>query len=356
MKGWEKNIRRVEPYVPGEQPKDGKIIKLNTNENPYPPAPRVLEAAGRMNTDALRLYPDPAASELVDALAELHHVKSAQIFPGVGSDDVLSMIFLTFFNSEEPVLFPDITYSFYSVWAEVYGIPYSRPALDENFRIRAEDYYGKNGGVVIANPNAPTSIYEGIDFIEDILRHNRDSVVVADEAYIDFAGGPSALELLPRYENLIVVRTFSKSRSLAGLRIGYAIAGEELIRALNDIKYSVNSYTLNRPAIELGAAAARAADYYEETTRKIVDTREKTAKRLAEIGFECLPSGANFIFARHREVPGKKIFGELREAGIYVRHFDAPRISDYLRITVGTDEQMDILVSFLKKYAQGSEI
>lgn len=351
MKKWLENIRRVEPYVPGEQPKDTDVIKLNTNENPYPPSPQVLEAARSMDMNLLRLYPDPAASELVDALADMHGVKSSQIFPGVGSDDVLSMIFMTFFNSDRPVLFPDITYSFYSVWAEVYRIPYERPALDSDFRIRAEDYYGENGGVVIANPNAPTSVYEGLDFIEDILRHNEDSVVVVDEAYIDFAGGPSALELLPEYENLIVVRTFSKSRSMAGLRIGYAVAGEELIKALNDVKYSVNSYTLNRPAIELGAAAIRSGEYYGETTRRVVATRERVSKELAGLGFECLPSGTNFLFARHKTVPGEQIFKELRDAGIYVRHFAAPRIDDYLRITIGTDGQMDRLIAFLRKYA-----
>lgn len=351
MKKWMDNIRRVEPYVPGEQPAEPDVIKLNTNENPYPPAPKVLEAAERMDPGLLRLYPDPTAEKLIDALAGMHGIRNTQIFPGVGSDDVLSMIFLTFFNSDRPVLFPDITYSFYSVWAELYRIPYERPALDSDFRIRAEDYYGPNGGIVIANPNAPTSIYEGLDFIEDILRHNKDSVVVVDEAYIDFTGGTSATALLPEYENLIVVRTFSKSRSMAGLRIGYAIAGEALIKALNDVKYSVNSYTLNRPAIELGAIAAKSADYYDEITRRVVATRERAAERLRGLGFDCLPSGTNFLFARHRTVSGGRIFTELREAGIYVRHFDAPRISDFLRITVGTDEQMDQLLAFLQKYA-----
>lgn len=350
MRKWIDNIRRVEPYVPGEQPSDTSVIKLNTNESPYPPSPQVIEAAQNTDIGLLRLYPDPAASKLVDALADMHNVKSTQIFPGVGSDDVLSMIFLTFFNSDKPVLFPDITYSFYSVWADVYRIPYERPALDSDFRIRARDYYGENGGVVIANPNAPTSIYEGLDFIEDILRHNEDSIVVVDEAYIDFAGGPSALELLPEYDNLIVVRTFSKSRSLAGLRIGYAVAGEELIKALNDVKYSINSYTLNRPSVELGTAAVQSKDYYDGITRKVVATRERAAKALEGLGFECLLSGTNFLFARHKKVPGRQIFSELREAGIYVRHFDAPRIDDFLRITVGTDEQMDKLIDFLGKY------
>ena len=234
------------------------------------------------------------------------------------------------------------------MWADVYRIPYERPALDENFMIRAEDYYKDNGGVVIANPNAPTSIYRDLDFIRDILDHNKESIVVVDEAYVDFAGR-SALELLDEYENLIVVRTFSKSRSMAGLRIGFAIAGERIIKALNDVKYSVNSYTLNRPSIELGTIAVENDSYYQKITRKVTATRERSVKALTELGFECLPSGANFIFAKHKSIPGAKIFDDLRNAGIYVRHFDAPRIDDYLRISIGTDEQMDELFKFLKE-------
>ena len=347
MREWEKNIRRVEPYVPGEQPKNENVIKLNTNENPYPPAPEVIKAASEMKADPLRLYPDPAVTDLVEALAEAHKVRPSQVFPGVGSDDVLSMIFLTFFNSDKPVLFPDITYSFYSVWADVYRIPYEKLALDENFRIKAEDYYKENGGVVIANPNAPTSICENLEFIEDILKHNQDVIVVVDEAYIDF-GGESALPLLSKYDNLIIVRTFSKSRSLAGLRVGYAIASEELIKALNDVKYSVNSYTLNRPAIELGTIAVKSKDYYDEITDKIIATRERTVKELTGLGFECLPSSANFVFAKHNRIPAKDIFNALKEAGIYVRYFSAPRINEYLRITIGTDEQMDKVFEFMK--------
>ena len=352
MKEWENNIRRVEPYVPGEQPKNtDRVIKLNTNENPYPPAPEVEEAAEKMNCNLFRLYPDPSASKLTEAIALKYGVKPSQVFPGVGSDDVLSMIFLTFFNSDKPILFPDITYSFYSVWADVYKIPYERPALDGNFMIKAEDYYKPNGGVVIANPNAPTSVYRDLDFIRDILDHNTGSVVVVDEAYIDFAG-PSALSLLPEYDNLIVVRTFSKSRSMAGMRIGFAIASEEMIKALNDVKFSINSYTLNRPAIELGTIAIKADAYYDSVTKKIIATRQRSIAELEKIGFKCLNSGANFIFASHKSVNANVIFKELKEAGIYVRHFDAPRIDNYLRITVGTDEQMDALISFLGKYAQ----
>ena len=229
-----KNIRQVEPYVPGEQPQH-RVIKLNTNENPYPPSPRVAEALGNLDADILRLYPDPEASALTEALAGYYGVDKNQVFVGVGSDDVLSLCFLTFFNSEKPILFPDITYSFYKVWAQLYRIPYECPKLNDEFRIVREDYYRENGGIIFPNPNAPTAIYEELDFIEDILSHNRDSVVIVDEAYIDFAG-KSALELIGKYDNLIVVQTFSKSRSMAGMRIGYAISNPDLIRCLNNVK------------------------------------------------------------------------------------------------------------------------
>ncbi len=349
MSNWRNYVRKVEPYVPGEQPKASNIIKLNTNENPYPPAPMVEEAVKRMATDPLRLYPDPVCANLVEVLAEYHGVSSEEVFPGVGSDDVLSMIFLTFFNSDKPVLFPDITYSFYKVWANVYKIPYETPALDENFRIRREDYYRDNGGIVIANPNAPTSIYEELDFIEDILNHNKDSIVVVDEAYIDF-GGVSAAGLLNKYDNLIVVRTFSKSRSLAGLRVGYALASKEIIKAINDVKYSINSYTLNMPSLELATLAVKSADYYDGISEKIISTRERVAKKLTELGFSCLPSKANFLFVRHNSVPAKEIFEALKKQGIFVRYFNAPRINEYLRITIGTDEDMDKVLDFLTAF------
>ena len=234
MKAFEKNIRKVEPYVPGEQPQS-KVIKLNTNENPYPPSPKVAKALEEMDTDRFRLYPDPSCGPLVEALAEFYHVDPEQVFVGVGSDDVLSMCFLTFFNSDKPILFPDITYSFYKVWAELYRIPYECQKLDEDFRIVKEDYYKENGGVIFPNPNAPTAIYEDLDDVEDIIRANQDVIVIVDEAYVDFAGR-SALELIGRYDNLIVVQTFSKARSMAGMRIGYAISNPMLIKYLNDAK------------------------------------------------------------------------------------------------------------------------
>lgn len=258
MAAWSDNIRKVEPYVPGEQPRDTDVIKLNTNENPYGPSQRVKNVM--MDIDTLRLYPDPTASALVDVLAEYHGVDPSQVFVGVGSDDVLAMSFLTFFNSDKPILFPDITYSFYDVWAELFSIPYERPALDENFRLVKENYYRENGGIVFPNPNAPTGIYEDIKNVEDIVSHNKDSIVIVDEAYIDF-GGESALGLIDKYDNLVVVRTFSKSRSMAGLRIGYAISNPVLIKALNDVKYSYNSYTMNRPSLIMGTESVKDDEY-----------------------------------------------------------------------------------------------
>ena len=342
-----KNIRAVEPYVPGEQPQE-KVIKLNTNENPYPPAPGVQEALDSLDPADFRLYPDPSSGVLVKALAENYKVSEDQVFVGVGSDDVLALCFLTFFNSEKPLLFPDITYSFYKVWAELYRIPYECPELDKDFRIVKEDYYRENGGVIFPNPNAPTAIYEELDFIEDILEHNRDSIVIIDEAYVDFAGR-SAMELIGKYDNLIVTQTFSKARSMAGMRIGYAVSNPELVRCLNDVKYSFNSYTMSRAAMVCGAAAVKDRDYLEETVRKIKETRERTKKELAELGFEFTDSKANFLCARHPEYDAGRLFEELKKAHIYVRHWKDEKISQYLRITIGTDDEMDALLGFLRK-------
>ncbi len=343
-----KNIRKVEPYVPGEQPQR-KVIKLNTNENPYPPAPGVERALRKMDADRLRLYPDPSANELVSALAEHYGVGTDQVFAGVGSDDVLAMCFLTFFNSEKPILFPDITYSFYKVWAELYRIPYECPKLDENFRIVKEDYYRENGGVIFPNPNAPTAIYEELGFVEDILTHNPDVVVIVDEAYIDFAG-KSALELIGRYNNLIVVQTFSKARSMAGMRIGYAISSPTLIRYLNDVKYSFNSYTMNQTSIVCGTEAVKDRTYFEKTTKQIVETREWAKEELRKLGFEFPDSRANFIFARHPRYDAGELFEALKKQDIYVRHWDSERIRQYLRITVGTREEMEALFAALRAY------
>ncbi|MCI8274407.1 MAG: histidinol-phosphate transaminase [Lachnospiraceae bacterium] len=349
MKPWEANIRRVTPYVPGEQPKKSNMIKLNTNENPYGPSPAVKKAARDFDTELLRLYPDPSSELLVDALAMRYGLGRDQIFVGVGSDDVLAMSFLTFFNSGRPILFPDISYSFYSVWAELYRIPYERPALDGEFRIRKEDYYKENGGVVFPNPNAPTSLALGLADVEDIIAHNQESVVIVDEAYIDF-GGESALGLLSKYENLLVVQTFSKSRSMAGLRIGFAMGNPALIKALNDVKYSFNSYTMNQTSLLLGTAAVEDEAYFQETVGKIKATRERAKERLRALGFVYPEPSANFIFVTRPGTDARTLFEALKEKDIYVRYFDAPRINQYLRVTVGTDGQMERLFEFLENY------
>ena len=348
MKAFEKNIRKVEPYVPGEQPQH-KVMKLNTNENPYSPAPGVKKALTNMDVDRMRLYPDPTAGELVHTLAEYYGVKDNQVFVGVGSDDVLAMCFLTFFNSEKPVLFPDITYSFYKVWAELYRIPYECPALDNDFRLVKEDYYKENGGIIFPNPNAPTSIYEDLDFVEDILKHNQDVIVIVDEAYIDFAG-KSAIELVNKYDNLIVVQTFSKARSMAGMRIGYAISNPTLIKYLNDAKYSFNSYTMNQTSLVCGVEAVRDKAYFEECVQKIVDTREWVKEELSKLGFSFPDSKSNFIFVTHPKVSAKELFEALKKQNIYVRFLGGARIEEYLRISIGTREEMETLVSFLKNY------
>ncbi len=348
MKAFEKNIRKVEPYVPGEQP-SRKVIKLNTNENPYPPAPGVQKALSNMSADTMRLYPDPTASSLVHTLAEYYGVKDEQVFVGVGSDDVLAMCFLTFFNSEKPILFPDLTYSFYKVWAELYRIPYECPQLDENFKIVKEDYYKENGGIIFPNPNAPTAIYEGLDFVEDILKHNQDVIVIVDEAYIDFAG-ESALSLIEKYENLLVVQTFSKARSMAGMRIGYAIGNPELIKYLNDAKYSFNSYTMNQPSLICGVEAVKDKAYFEEHVQMIKDTREWTKAELKKLGFTFPDSQSNFLFVTHEKYDAKELFEALKKADIYVRYFSGERTKQYLRITIGTKAEMEALLSFLHQY------
>lgn len=346
---WEENVRKVVPYVAGEQPDRPNMIKLNTNECPYPPAPGVAKLAAQLNVDALRLYPNSDAMPLTKALAEYYGVKPEQVFVGVGSDDVLAMAFMTFFNSGKPILFPDVTYSFYDVWAELYRIPYKMCALDENWHIRPEDYKQPNGGVIFPNPNAPTGLAESLDVVEEILQANRDVVVIVDEAYVDF-GGVSALSLLEKYDNLLVVQTFSKSRSMAGLRIGFCIGSEKMIAYLKDVKFSFNSYTMNYPSQVLGVEAVRDDAYFRETTSKIVRTRERVKGEFRKLGFSFPDSSANFIFATHEVIPAEQIFQALRERDIYVRHWDKPRISEYLRITVGTDQEMDTLIAFLKDY------
>ncbi len=351
---WESNVRKVVPYVPGEQPKAMNIIKLNTNENPYPPAPGVTKAMEEYTerSEELRLYPSPTVENLVKDLADYYKLPEDQIFVGVGSDDVLATAFLTFFNSENPVLFPDITYSFYEVWAQLYNIPYTKKALDENFRIVKEDYLaGNNGGVVITNPNAPTGIAERREWVEDIIRANQDCIVIVDEAYVDF-GGETCLPLIDKYDNVLVVHTFSKSRSLAGLRVGVGMGSKKLIKYLNDVKFSINSYTINRPTLEYASLSLKDETYFRECVERICATRAWTMEELSKLGFTMTDSKTNFLFAKHETVPAEELFEMLKTKGVYVRYFKSPRINEYLRISIGTDEEMQVLVRELSGYLQ----
>lgn len=348
MSNWEENVRKVVPYVPGEQPKNNNVIKLNTNENPYPPSPLVAQAIKDYNAGLLRKYPDPASSALVDELAKTYSLKAENIFAGIGSDDVLSLAFLTFFNSGKPVIFPDITYSFYDVWADLYRIPYQTKALDKDFNIIKEDYLCDNGGVVIANPNAPTGVELPLEVIEEIVSYNKDRIVIVDEAYVDF-GAHSALPLIDKYDNLLVVQTFSKSRALAGIRIGMAFGQKKIIDYLKDVKFSFNSYTLNPLTIAVGAAALKDDAYFKDITAKTIATRERMKEELKKLGFSFADSKTNFVFATHEKLPADEIFKYLKEKNIYVRYWNKPRINNHLRISVGTDEEAKILIDALEE-------
>lgn len=342
-----KRLRRIDPYVPGEQPQSDDIIKLNANENPYPPAPGVQQALRDFDASRLALYPDANGKALKIALSNRFGLKPSQVFLGNGSDDVLALAFQSFFCSDEPVLYPDITYSFYPVWCDLFRIPYETVPLDENFCVNIRDYDRPNGGIVLPNPNAPTGRGVSLAFLEDLLQHNADCVVIIDEAYVDF-GAQSAVPLIEKYENLLVVQTMSKSRSLAGLRIGYALGSETLIATLEAVKNSYNSYTMDAVALAAGEAAVADEAYFQETCRKVVATRERTADALRELGFVVPPSLTNFLFVTHPDKNASDIFAALRERGIFIRYFKLPRIDNYLRITVGTDEQMDRLIDALR--------
>ncbi len=349
---WESYVRRVVPYTPGEQPQVTDVVKLNTNENPYPPSPAVRKILEDFEYGKMRLYPDPDSSVLVNAIAERYGVKPSQVFAGVGSDDVLSVAFMTFFGSDKPILFPNITYSFYDVWADVYRIPYKQISLNSDFTINREDYITENGGIVIANPNAPTGVMESIENIEYIVKNNPDSVVIIDEAYVDF-GGESCLPLVEKYENLLVVQTYSKSRSMAGMRIGFAIGSEKLIKYMNDVKFSVNSYTMNPITQLCGAESMADEEYFRETVDKIIATRERTKARLTELGFVFPDSKTNFIFASPQKKSAQYIFEELKKRNIFVRYWNKPIICDYLRISIGTDEEMDRFFNALEEIING---
>ena len=343
---WSETLKGIEPYVPGEQPGDKKYIKLNTNENPYPPSPRVIEKIREAADGRIRLYPDPEFEELRNTLAEYHNLDKSQVYAGNGSDELLAFSFLAFFNpGGPPVLFPDITYSFYPVYSNLFRINCRPIPLDESFNIPEEQFRVENGGIIFPNPNAPTGKYLPVELIDKILRQNRQSVVIVDEAYIDF-GGESAARYIGEHPNLLIVRTLSKSHSLAGMRVGYVLGHKELIEGMARIKNSVNSYTLDRIALAAAVEAIKDTAYFQETRRKIINTRERVSAKLKEMGFNVVDSKANFVFAAHPLVPACDIFRKLREEGILVRHFNKPRIDNYLRVSIGTDEEMDC---FLKE-------
>ena len=344
---WSDRIRSLTPYTPGEQPKDRKFIKLNTNENPYPPAPGVLEAI-RENADAsLRLYPDPEGMLLRQALAHAYGLEEDQIFVGNGSDEVLAFAFQAFYSPGDEIVFPDITYSFYPVYANLFGIRCRTVPLKDDFTIPVEQMQGSKG-VVIANPNAPTGIELPQSELRRILEANREVAVIVDEAYVDF-GGESALPLIREYPNLLVIQTCSKSRALAGLRVGFAFGNPNLIQALNCVKNSINSYTLDRLALVGAAAAVADKEYFDAQRYKVMATRTRTTEILKEMGFQVLPSKANFIFITHPTVPAQTLFAGLREKGVLVRYFNQPRIDNYLRVSIGTDQEMDAFLTAVKE-------
>ncbi len=345
---WSAVVRGLTPYVPGEQPKLPNLVKLNTNENPYGPSPKVLEALRAETGDTLRLYPDPNADRLKEAVAAYYGVTPKQVFVGNGSDEVLAHVFLGLLKHERPILFPDITYSFYPVYCGLYDVAYETVPLTDTFEIRPADYTRLNGGVIFPNPNAPTGRTLPLAGIEQMLAANPDSVVVVDEAYVDF-GGETAMPLVAKYPNLLVVQTLSKSRSLAGLRVGFAVGHEDLIEALERVKNSFNSYPLDRLAIAGAVAAMEDKQHFEQTRQAVIRSREALVRDLAALGFEVLPSAANFIFARHPQRDAGELAAALRARSIIVRHFRQPRIEQYLRITVGTDAQCQALTDALRE-------
>lgn len=346
---WTKNLRNIEPYVPGEQSKDKDIVKINANENPYPPSPKAAEVLKSFDTNKLRFYPSANSTKLKEAIAKYYKVDVSNVFVGNGSDDVLAVAFQSFFNSEKPIVYPDLTYSFYPVWCSLFGIKYKNYPVGDDFRINPEDYKEKNGGVVIPNPNAPTSLGEGLDFVEKILNYNQDSVVIIDEAYVDF-GGTSSIPLIDKHENLLVTGTFSKSRSLAGLRIGFAIGSKALIDVMEAVKNSYNSYTVDSLSIEMGAASIEDDEYFKSTCKKVIKTRERVTLELEKLGFDVLDSQTNFIFVTHNKHNMKSLFEYLKTQKVFIRYFSLPRIENYVRITIGTNEEMDIFLEKTKEF------
>lgn len=343
---WSPLVRELEPYTPGEQPQIDGLIKLNTNENPYPPSPAVRALLTEEAIAKLRLYPDPNSKKLKNTIAAYYDVKASQVFVGNGSDEILALAFMAFFQQEKPILFPDITYSFYTVYCNLFRINYEQIPLKNNFTIDLNEYKKPNGGIIFPNPNAPTAIGKSLAEIENCLQENKQSVVVVDEAYVDF-GAQTAAPLINQYENLLVVQTLSKSRSLAGMRVGLAIGSETLIEALDIVKNSFNSYPLDRLAEAAAIVAFEDKKYFAESTQKIIATREWTINELKKLDFSVLPSQANFIFAKPGFRDATSLTQQLRDNKILVRHFKNPRIVDYLRITIGTQEEMQQVIKVL---------
>lgn len=352
-KFWSSMVKRTEPYVPGEQVVQQDIVKLNTNENPYPPSPKVIEAIRGEMEPNLRLYPSPTADDLRTTIGQRYALTADEVFVGNGSDEVLAFSFMAFFEPGQPIRFPDVTYSFYPVYAKLFDIRYEEVALNEDFTLQVDKFFQSEGGVILPNPNAPTSLYANLEHIEEIVENNPDQVVIIDEAYIDFAS-KSAAELIQQYDNLLVIQTTSKSRSLAGLRVGYAMGNAALIDALIRIKDSFNSYTLDRLALVGAQAAFEDEEYFMETIAKITATRDKISVALQKLGFTVLPSQANFVFVRHETVLAEILYNGLKKEGVLVRYFNKPGIDNYLRVTIGTDGQMEQLIEKLTEIVQAT--
>lgn len=350
-KYWSSMVRRTDPYVPGEQVEDPTVLKLNTNENPYPPSPKAIEAIRQEAEGKLQLYPSPTADELRETIGAYYQLEKEEVFVGNGSDEVLAFSFMAFFEPGEKILFPEVTYSFYPVYSKLFDIPFETVPMEEDFSLSVEKYFGAQGGVIIPNPNAPTSLYLEIEQIEKIVKNNPNKVVIIDEAYIDFAS-TSAATLVSKYENLLVVQTTSKSRSLAGLRVGYALGHRSLIDALIRIKDSMNSYTIDRLALAGAKAAFEDVAYFEQTTAQIISTREHVKSEMVRLGFDVLPSKANFIFVTHPNYFAEYLYDELKQAGVLVRYFNTELIENHLRITIGTEAEMERFISTLEKIMQ----
>ena len=347
-KYWSELTKGLVPYVPGEQPKVQDLIKLNTNENPYPPSPAVVEAINNFDKGRLRFYPDPNSDVLKQALADYYAVEIHQVFVGNGSDEVLALAFMAFFKQEKPILFPDISYSFYPVYCNLFNIEFQQPALNDEFEIVLDDYAQDNGGIIFPNPNAPTGRVIGLEQLRNLLQKNTESVLIVDEAYIDF-GGETAIALVDQFPNLLVVQTFSKSRSLAGSRVGFAIGSTELIEGLERVKNSFNSYPLDMLAVTAAVAALEDKDYFEQTRQKIIASRDWLDTELSQLGFKLLPSAANFVFVSHPQYDAARLFAELRDRKVLVRYFSSARIDQYLRISMGTRQECEALITALKE-------